>query len=334
MGLVFWWILVVWVLAITGYWVVRYILLKRKQAKGLHEHEVPVAHSARLAALPEYKLALKRYKLLVYVCLGTLSLSLIIGMLLSARPARIALITPAQQSRDIMLCLDVSGSVLRADSALVNRFTALVTNFSDQKFGLTVFNSSSIAKIPLNDDYQFTTEQLAKVGTALSEQEGQDFIDLTSGTLANFDKGTSLVSDGITSCINNLGENPLKRSQSVILATDNESNGTPIIEMQQAIALAKERNIRVYAIDSGIRDEARSEDHTALRQLADNTGGNYFELADTNAVVSIIDDISTQEAKYAASASVVAVTDKPQIFMYIVFVVTVGSLVLVWRLKI
>lgn len=332
MGVIFWWMLILWVLAIAGYWVGRYYWLRRH--KEIQADAVPVAHTNRLLELPEYKKALKQYRVLLYGAMSALSLALLSGVLLSARPASITPIVPAAQSRDIMLCLDVSGSVLRTDTELVNRFSELVSGFSGQNFGLTAFNSSSIAILPLSDDYEFIGGKLTEVGEALRVQKGQAFTDLTSGTLAAFDKGTSLTSDGIVSCINNMGGNPRDRSQSIILATDNEANGTPIISTAQAVALAEKRNIRIYAIDPGVIDQSRKSDHTRLKDIAEQTGGTYHVLSDASAVSDIITDISKQEAKYAESITTVAMSDSPHILTYIAFISAVASLVLMWRLKI
>lgn len=334
MGLIFWWLLLIWLGAIVGYWVVRYFILKRRKKRQALTTAIPIAHSDRLTGLAEYKEALKQYELLMRVAVGVVTLALLLSIVLSARPASITLITPAQQSRDIMMCLDVSGSVLRADAALVNRFNLLVNSFSGQRFGLSVFNSSSVAVIPLSDDYQFITQRLKIVGDALAAQEGKDFEDLTSGTLAEFDKGTSLVTDGLVSCINNLGDNPLKRSQSIILATDNESNGTPIINEEQAKGLAANRNIRIYTIDPGESEKGkRTEDHTKLKSLAEQSGGGHYVLSDANAINSIIDDISGQEARYAASTPVVAVSDIPKPFTYAAYILTAATIGIIWRLR-
>ena len=325
----------VWIVAVSGYWIVRYILLRRW--KHLLEDDaasVPIAHSDRLTNLPEYAVAFKRYQLLVKLAVGSMSIALLMGVFVSARPASVTEITPAQQSRDIMLCLDVSGSLLKVDTTLVNRFNSLVSGFSGQRFGLTVFNSSATAIIPLSDDYKFTSERLKSVGTALAEQKGDDFTELTTGTLADFDKGTSLVSDGLVSCINNLGENPLHRSQSVILATDNEVNGTPIIDLDLATGLAEKKNIRLYTIDPGEGDPARAADHAKLRDVAEKTGGSYYKLSDANTVGSIIGEISKQEAKYAESTSVVAISDTPKLFLYLAVISTIASLVFIWRLQV
>ena len=251
--LIFWWMLLIWAAVIGGYFLVRYwITSHRKRMRDASE--VPVAHTVRLTDLPEYVEAFKRYKTLTRLTAILLTLSLLAAMVLTARPALISVIKPEQKNRDIMLCLDASGSVLKTDTMLINRFRALVGNFNGQRFGLTLFNSSAVSIIPLNDNYRLISEQLAKAGEAFQSQKGATFTALTNGTLAGFSSGTSLASDGLASCIQYLGDNSQRRSQSIVLATDNEVNGTPVVGMTQAIALAKERKIRVFVIDPGVSD--------------------------------------------------------------------------------
>lgn len=313
-----------------------YVFLRRKLHRGTSRKvsAIPIAHSSHLTELPAYRRLLERYMKIVGLTIVALSIAIIFGVILSARPARVSFVTPVQQSRDIMLCLDVSGSVLRVDSILVNRFKALVANFSGQRVGITVFNSSAVAILPLSDDYQLVNEQLTRIGTALQVQEGQEFTDLTSGTLAAFDKGTSLVSDGLATCMNYLGENSLGRSQSIILATDNEANGEPIITSEQAIDLAKRQQVRIYAIDPGPTEDARKADHDELSHLANATGGGYYKIDDAKAVAAIIDDIAEQEAKYTTALPVVSKNDSFAALAVLMSMLSVASVALLWRLKV
>jgi hypothetical protein len=262
-----------------------------------------------------------------------LSLSLLTGIILSARPATVSVVTPTQQNRDIMLCLDASGSVLRADTALLNRFTSLVTGFSGQRFGLTLFNSSAVSIIPMNDNYKITAAQLKSAAAAFKAQKGDAFTQLTDGTLADFESGTSLVSDGLLSCIEHISVNAQHRSQSIILATDNEVNGTPIVSMTQVVAVARQRNIHIFAIDPGISDQQLSGDHTQLQIITKETGGGYYQLTDNQALNGIVDSIATQESSSFVGLPQPAVNDAPRIFLYIAAVVAVASAVLLWRLE-
>jgi Ca-activated chloride channel family protein len=333
MGLIFWWMLLLWLVVIAGYWLVRYQILGRRKLKNSAVVAVPVAHSDRLTKLPEYIVALKRYRLLLKLAVGTTTLALLGGILLSARPATTSLVIPAEQSRDIMLCLDASGSVLKEDSRLINRFSELVDSFNGQRFGLTLFNSSAVTIIPLNNDYQLTKDQLKKAKTAFQVQKGSVFTALTEGTLADFNAGTSLVGDGLTSCIARLGANPQHRSQSIILGTDNESNGSSIVSIVQAAGLAKQKGIHIYAIDPGIGDASRISDHIQLKNLAEESGGGYYTLNYVDSVNNIITGISRQESKYFAGTPLIAQNDRPSLILLLTSLLTVACLGLIWKLE-
>ncbi len=336
MGLIYWWMLLIWVaLGFT----VGFIVIKRK-TNGRSNAIVskPVAHTKRLRGLPEYQRALKHYRWLVRGALALLILALLSSMLLTSRPATMSVVTPAQRNRDIMLCLDVSGSVIETDIAVVEQFEQLVKNFSGQRFGLTIFNSSAISKIPLTDDYQLIQEELKNAKNGIKDVRDNIKYDYTAGTTAGYSRGSSLVGDGLASCVIHLGENDTHRSQSVILATDNEVSGKPIATTAQAATLAKQKNIRVYAIDPGSSSDSAfsggsGDDHAKLKSYAEQTGGKYFNAQDAGLVNNIIGEISKQEATYFAGKSELSSTDAPMIPVIVMTITTLGALAILWRLR-
>jgi len=332
MELIFWWMLILWFLGIAGYWGVRYWLAFRNGRRPV-SLALPVAHSKRMTELPEYMAALKRYRLLINCAAGLLTLGLLTAILLTARPASVSVITPVQRNRDIMLCLDASGSVLREDTTLIDRFSSLVNSFSGQRFGLTLFNSSAVTVIPLNDDYPLISKQLKVAAQAFKVQSGSTFTQLTDGTLADFSGGTSLVSDGLATCIQSLGANTGHRPQSIILATDNEVNGTPIVDTLQAVALARQHNIRLFTIDPGVSDQSLAGDHAQLKTIAKETGGTYYSLSNLSSVDSVISDISAQQSGNFVGLPQYATNDNPKPFLYIAALLTLVTIGLLWRLE-
>jgi Ca-activated chloride channel family protein len=330
--LIFWWMLIVWLVALAGYLAVRYWLTNRR--KRTHAAtDTPVAHSTRLTSLPEYVRAFRQYRILTRWAAGALTLALLSAIILTARPAIISIISPVQKNRDIMLCLDASGSVLKVDTKLINRFSALVTNFQEQRFGLTLFNSSAVTVIPLNDNYQLTSSQLKATGQAFQAQKGDVFTQLTDGTLASFDSGTSLSSDGLASCVQHMGANSQQRSRSIILATDNEVNGKPVVGMTQAIQMALAQDIKVFVIDPGVRDNSKAGDHAQLKLVAAQTDGQYYMLNDDATVDDLIDAISQQQPQKFIGLPQPAINDNPQPFLLAAVLFTIVALVLLWRLE-
>lgn len=329
--LIFWWMLLVWLLAIIGYWVLHRWQHKRKRGQLIQA--IAVAHTSRMTDLPVYRNVLRRYRLMMRLVFALLSLNFIVAVVMTARPAAVSIITPTQQNRDIMLCLDTSGSVLAEDTKLLNRFSSLVKSFKGQRFGLTLFNASAVTIIPLNDNYELISQRLASASQAFKEQKGPAFTALTNGTLAGYKNGTSLVGDGLTTCIQRMGANAQRRSQSVILATDNEANGKPIVGMAQAIGLAKQRNIHIYAVDPGVHDGNLATSHSQLEVVASQTDGGYYQLGDQNVVSSIIDSIAKQVPEEFIGLAQQAINDNPEPFIYAAVLMGIASVILLWRLE-
>lgn len=330
MGLIFWWMVPIWIAVIVAYWVIRYI--KRRRSKISGKNAIPIAHASRLTDTPQYKLLLKQYKVVAGTALFLMSAGLLAGILLTARAARTLETSPLQRSRDVMLCLDVSGSVLKADSALLNFYSEFVESFEGQRFGVTLFNSSAVALMPLNNNYPLISQALKKSSEAFRVQEGQDFNTLTTGTLSGFSGGTSLAGDGLATCMQYLGNNADKRSQSVILATDNEAFGTPLISMEKNKATAKEKGIHVYVIDPGISDPNLATKHGELQSIASHTGGKYYAIKNLS-IDAVVNDISRHESANYSGVAQAAKNDQPQIFIYIAALGVITALAIMWRLE-
>jgi Ca-activated chloride channel family protein len=332
MDLIFWWMLIVWLVAIATYWLAYYFLFGR-HARKQTASVLPAAHTNRLTSLPEYIAVMRQYRILTCLIAGLLTLSLLAGIFLTARPATVSTVIPTENNRDIMLCLDASGSVLREDTTLLDRFSSLVQNFGGQRFGLTLFNSSAATIIPLNDNYQIISQQLKIDAKAFKVQDGQTFTNLTNGTLTDFDSGTSLAGDGLASCLEEMGSNTSHRSQSVVLATDNEVHGTQIVSMAQDTELAKDDGIHVFVVDPGVSDTSLSSDHAELKILAEDTDGVYYSLSDPTMVSSLINTINAQTPETYVGVAQYATSDNPKPYLYIATLLAIISLIVLWRLE-
>jgi Ca-activated chloride channel family protein len=330
MGLIFWWLLPIWAIAIVAYWVIRYLLKRRKHV--VNSTSVPIAHTSRLTGTPEYRSVLKQYKIVVGAAIGLMTLGMIAGIILSARPAAVLSTPPIQRSRDIMLCLDVSGSVLKADSALLNFYGTFVDHFQGQRFGLTVFNSSAVTILPLNDNYPLTSQVLKSAAQAFKVQKDEPFTYFTTGTLAGFSNGTSLAGDGLATCMQYLGPNTEHRSQSVILSTDNEAFGKTIVNMTDDQTKAKKTGTHIYTIDPGVSDTTLADKHSELQTIASQTDGRYYQLKNLS-IDTVVNDISQHESTYHSGVPQAANTDLPQPFLYVTAVAVIIVLGLMWRLE-
>ncbi|MGB4761804.1 MAG: VWA domain-containing protein [Candidatus Saccharimonas sp.] len=339
MVLKYWWMIVVWVLvAVIGVVIWRRYLNKRRVSHG--GGTVVVAHSERLRALPSYAMVLKKYRLLVRVLMVCLVVAVGSALLLSARPASTVLAEPSLHNRDIMLCLDVSGSMTQTVHQITSTYAKLADKLHGERIGLVVFDSSASTVFPLTDDYEFIKKRLSEVAEQLNDTTGYGGSNSVYNGIYE-GEGSSLVGDGLASCVTRFDNLDTKRSRSVILATDNYANGAQIVDLKQAGAYARDKGVRVYGVNpSDYSDGSYTDpDSQEFREVVLATDGGYFKIdyeqrGDMRVVEQIIEQIGKQEATRYKGAPQLVQTDAPIIPAAILCLSIVGLLIVAWRLKV
>lgn len=332
----FWWMIPAAVaVAAVGSWLV-FRPEPREKAR-----RRPVANADRLTALPEYQAALRRHRRWLAVAAvagGTLVVSAVAA---AARPVELTTVRPEQHNRDIVLCLDASGSMSSADSAVVDVFAKLAQEFDGERIGLTIFDSTAIQVFPLTDDYEYVQEQLELARGAFDGDPGSSgFLD---GTWSG--RGSSLIGDGLASCVQGFpdadnqpgqpDQGAPKRSRSVVLATDNFLSGEPIFTLGQAGALAQEKDVRVYALNPADFDYGTDSGQPGgeLRAAAEATGGAYYSLNSADAVAGIVSTVQQTEAATMQGAPRAVVWDRPDVPLAVALVSGLVLAGATWRLR-
>ncbi|MCU1425217.1 MAG: domain containing CoxE-like protein [Microbacteriaceae bacterium] len=331
MELIFWWAPLVW-LVVMAVVVVTVVIVLRRRAKArlrAPDSSLPIAHRDRLTALPGYARALRRYRLLLAGFAACLVLLLVAAVALSARPAAVASVQPDLKNRDIVLCLDISGSMVDYDKEVLEVFGELAEQFTGERISLVIFNASAVTRFPLTSDYGYISRQFAE----LSAEFDSETADYYSGTL--FGDGSSLVGDGLASCAVRFDTPEVERSRSVILVTDNLVAGDPIFTLPEAGALARDKGVLVYGINPG---DTAAKSYlanlaTEFRTVVEQTGGAYFSLDDPETIPAIVDEITAQQAATMEGEPELVLSDRPEPFVLLAFLSLCGSLVLGWRLR-
>ena len=336
MELMFWWLIppALVIAALAGWRAIR----PDRQA---NVRRRPVANADRLTALPEYQTALRRHRRWLAVAAVAAMALVVSAVAAAARPAELTTIVPEQRNRDIMLCLDTSGSMSSADAAVVQVFAELAKEFDGERIGLTVFDSSAVQVFPLTDDYAYVQEQLTLAKDAFDGNPGS--AGFLEGTWNG--RGSSLIGDGLASCVNGFpdtgaaeageAEDGQRRSRSIVLATDNYLSGDPIFTLEQSAALAREREVPVYALNPGDFDygPGPGQPGAMLRTAAESSGGAYFRLDSPEAVAAIVRSVQETEATAMKGAPQAVVSDRPELPLTLALL---SGLVLAgasWRLR-
>ena len=122
MELIFWWILPAAAVLVPAAWIIG-----RRRHRARDARRRPVAHSDRLTALPEYQAALRKHRNRLRLLAAAGTVLMVAAVVAAARPAERSTVRPEQHQRDIILCLDASGSMNSADAAVVDVFGCLAT---------------------------------------------------------------------------------------------------------------------------------------------------------------------------------------------------------------
>lgn len=302
-----------------------------------------VANSAFVAQVPEVRRLLRVHRTLVTAAVVALAGAVAAAGVLVARPHETTVASARLATRDIVLCLDVSGSMAEPDARVLGVFEELVTRFSGERVALVVWDSSSHVVFPLSDDYVMVRDQIAETRAALEanaewfDDPQRDLVrgDPADDALARLlaatgagDRGASLVGDGLARCALTFDLQETERSRSIVLATDNEVAGDPLYTLAQAADLAAARDIHLYGLDPGTGYEADE-----LRTVLESRGGLYVAVDDPAAVPALVEDVLRQQAVELDADPPVVVTDTPGP-AYLVLLAAVGALlVAAWRAR-
>lgn len=217
------------------------------------------------------------------------------------------------QGIDIVLALDVSGSMLAQDLQ-PNRLEAakkvaaeFITDRKNDNIGLVIFAGESFTQCPMTTDHKVLLNLL----------NGIDFGMIEDGTAIGL---------GLANAVNRLKDSDSK-SKVVILLTDGSNNRGQIAPLTAA-DLAKSYGIRVYTIGAGTKGMAPTPvqtpfgmrlqnmpvdiDEKTLSEIASLTGGKYFRAEDTDGLRGVYNEIDDLE-KYLISVQ--NVTRKQELFL-------------------
>ena len=217
----------------------------------------------------------------------------------AARPQQLGeAVQPPQAGRDLMLALDLSGSMGEPDMELggrpVDRLTAakaVLADFLDRRagdrVGLLVFGQRAYTLTPLTLDRDSVREQLTDSVVGLAGQE-------------------TAIGDAIGLAVKRLRTQPAEQ-RVMILLTDGV-NTAGALDPRKAAELARSEHVRVHTIAFGgegslsvfgfklpMPGAGDEVDEATLRAVAEQTGGRFFRARDTSELAGIYGEIDRLE---------------------------------------
>jgi len=218
-----------------------------------------------------------------------------------ARPRNVAVSkkTKSNKGIDIVMAVDVSGSMLSKDlkpnrlEALKNVATDFVDRRPNDRIGVVVYAGESFTQTPITSDKSIVKNTISKI------KWGQ------------IEDGTA-IGMGLGSAVNRLKESKAK-SKVIILLTDGVNN-SGFVDPKTATDLAKGLGIKVYTIGIGTNGMALTPwtrdprtgklsyknqqveiDEALLKHIATETEGKYFRATNNTKLKAIYDEIDKLE---------------------------------------
>ena len=267
---------------------------------------IKVSSAKSFAGLTSWKSSLRHMPFI----LRLLSMAFIIIAL--ARPQTK---TDEQQAEgegvDIVLCIDVSGSMTAQDFT-PNRMEAakkVAQDFIDSRLtdriAIVIFSGESFTQCPLTTDRAVLKSAVMNIRNGLLED------------------GTA-IGDGLSTSVDRLRSSKTK-SKVVILLTDGENNGG-LIGPTNAKEIAKAFGIKVYTIGVGtegyapfpvrtpmgvvMQQQKVTIDEKLLKEIAVETGGKYFRAKDNASLASIYKEIDGLEKSKVEISTLTRFTER------------------------
>jgi len=284
-------------LALPLPWVVRWLLPPARQAGAA----LKVPYGARLDAIATqagHAAHARGVGVLAWLAWALLCVA-------AARPQQLGeLVRPPQAGRDLMLAVDLSGSMSDEDmqlgGGLVDRLTAakaVLADFLDRRsgdrVGLIVFGQKAYALTPMTLDLDTVREQLDDSVVGLAGRE-------------------TAIGDAIGLAVKRLkpktAAQPSSKQNVLILLTDGV-NTAGMLDPLKAAELARDNGVRIHAIAFGgeggglsvfgiplhLPGGGEDIDETTLKRIAELTGGREFRARDTEQLAGIYAEIDRLE---------------------------------------
>ena len=313
----FWWLIPVVLAVVAVATVVGWMLARRAGVRSGKKGWV--ANTGYLRGLPKYQALVRRTRASLAIAFVCFLIAVIATSVSAGAPVDRYVKHDKSASRDIVLCLDSSGSMLPYDSKIGGAFREIISHFEGERISLQLWDAYSMTMFPLTDDYDMATDVLQDmsdtIDTGLIRIGGKisgtrELFEYLEPVLDENQEVSSLVGDGLASCIMGFDHNDKQRSRTILLATDNEVYGSGVYDLSEAIEFAKSQGVTVTALYPG-SDTSLSSEAIQLRDEVRKTGGDFYDASSPSAVDSVVRQIEAEQKEELDSAGKMIETDRP-----------------------
>ena len=228
------------------------------------------------------------------------AVAILVAVIALARPVSLErTVTPPIEGKDIIVALDISGSMEALDFQPKNRIEAakkviesFVKGRSSDRLGLVFFAKESFLQVPLTTDYDVFIELLSRLKTGVIED------------------GTA-IGNGLGLALSKLSKSSAK-SRVIILLTDGDSNAGNL-SPETAAEMAAGEGVKIYSILIGtdkavpfptgkdffgnetFQNIQMKTNPGLLKSISEKSGGKFYQSISTDELKKAFKDIDELE---------------------------------------
>ncbi len=309
-----------------------------KKKPNTYKKGTKIANTKYVKESEYYKKKIKEYNIIKYLILSLFSIGAICSTILITRLIKVETVNLNEYNRDIFLCMDVSRSVFELNLELVDNLKETVNKLHGERFGILIFNTTSIVVSPLTDDYDYVINILDMIKKSIESNNSTNYdsyLDddyfyvkdyIFSGTLeGNETRGSSLIGDGLASCVYSFSNYDADRTRIIIFTTDNDLMGTPIVTLETAAKISKSKDVKVFGI--GTKTMMDKQEREEFKNAVEYTGGKYYEHSNST-VQSIVKDIESTSKSLLDNKFETKKTDIPEV-PFIILILSILGIIIV-----
>lgn len=278
-----------------------FLILFRPKNKG-YKSGKKIVRNTGLVSDSYFKRKMLEYKVMSVLIMAACIAGVVVASVMSARVYRTEEVNKERYNRDIILCMDISGSVDKLNSKLIYEIKDLVKDLDGERVGIVIFNTSPVLAVPLTTDYEYLQEEIDKMAKGLKYLASNDFYYydeeevmmlnyLISGTQLDCEtRGSSLIGDGLAAAAYDFSKDD-DRTKLIIFTTDNELAGEPLVTLSEAADICVKKDIKVYGIGT---KEMGSFEMMEMKQAMLKTGGKFYLEESAGTFKQIVEDINKE----------------------------------------
>ena len=319
---------------------------------------VIVANTKYVKSTKYFKMLNAKYHIYTILIKVVCIILILISAILSARLFQIKKHYEEYNNRDIMLCMDFSPSMAILNNDLLQTMSKIVDNLTDERFGLSIWDSGVNNVVPLTTDYnyvKFRLDNLREVFFGNNKKKIESTEDVRNYRQASLAMGllskeslrenvansvkiyntASRIGDGLAECAKSFNDD--NRTKVIIFSTDNLGEGLFITKEEATNYCVKEKII-VYPIGAlTIKDDIEvnngQKPKEGLIKIAEKTGGKYFDYNEYT-ISRITEEIDNLTANANIKATYTMKEELPDKLFPFLLATIIILFLLDWRVRI